>query len=64
MYRIGPRSDVGGGTGAKSGEVFFGRTDGDYLGGRRSDGGRSDRGKVRRSFFWSDGRADGGQKEK
>ena len=44
--------------------VFFGRTDGDYLGGRMSDGRRLDRDKVRGSFFWSDGRADGGQKEK
>ena len=28
MVRIGPRSDVGGGTGAKSGEVVLGRTEG------------------------------------
>ena len=38
LYRIGPRSDVGGQTGAKSGEVFYGRTEG-----RTADGGQKEK---------------------
>ena len=47
LYRIGSRSDVGGRTGAKSGEIFL-------VGRRNAEGGgqTSDWGKVRGSFFW------------
>ena len=37
MYRIGPRSDVRGQTGAKSGEFFFGRTEGRTADGRQKE---------------------------
>ena len=45
-----------------TGEVFFGRTEGDYLGGWRSDGRTG--AKSGEVFYWLDGWADGGQKEK
>ena len=41
-YRIGPRSDVGGRTVAKSGEVFYGRSICRLEGGRTAKGGRTE----------------------
>ena len=43
LYRIGPRSEVGCQTGAMSGEVFYGQTDG------RTDGRTADK-KRRKNF--------------